>query len=741
MANRKPKTRRKAYADPQGIFEGNPRGFGFVKTAEGEFFIPASKTNGAFDGDLVQIARIPPKDRKQAGKKRRQGVSRSDLHDAKGSQKVEGRVVRVVERAHVSLVGRYEIAGPFGIVVPDDDRITHDIFTVRRESPDIADGSIVRVRITEYPTRRSSATGVIEEVLGDESSLGLVEDRVIAKHNLETRFSDASIEQAKDARLDVTDVLSRGYRDLRDRFIFTIDPADARDFDDAISIDRIEAKGVDIEGADTADAGSVELDRTGGAVFLDGHDIGHIGVLASKLRSKGIWRLGVHIADVSAYVEWGSSIDLDARRRATSVYLADRVIPMLPEELSNDLCSLRPCEDRLCFTCDMYVMDSAELVAYDIYPAVMRSSARLTYDEALAMLQGERKAAGENCNAEYEDAGSRASAYDDLIGRLKRASKLAKARASFRSSQGGIEFSTKEAKVSLDDDGNVAGIVVREKNDATELIEEAMVFANEVCATHLFEREWPCIYRDHEKPATDALAEVVAVLQEFPWFKREHADGVLRGNPHVIQDVLDECEGRIESEMVTMLFLRAMMRAVYSPQNMGHYGLGLKAYCHFTSPIRRYPDLVVHRMLKAQILGRPEKFDQEVNSLRWIAEHSSEMERVAEAASLDSQKARIVQYMEQFTGQTFEAVVSGVATYGLYVRLDNCAEGLVPVRSLGDEYFIFDPVRYVLRGSDTGKTYRLGQSLRVVLTEADTQSSRLTFTVISRSKDIPVRPS
>lgn len=721
MAGRRPKTRRKPHADPQGIFEGNSRGFGFVKTAEGEFFVPASKTNGAFDGDLVQIARISSKDKKNA-KKRRQGPSSATKAS---SQRAEARVVRVMERAHSTLVGRYEVAGPFGIVVPDDTRITHDIFTLRRESPDVPDGAIVKVRITEYPTRKTSATGIVEEVLGDESISTLTDERIIAKHALETEFSKASLDEARGSSLDVAGALAQGYRDIRQRFVFTIDPADAKDFDDAISLDEI-----DVDAMDFAPIAGVEFSSTNAAIFLDGHELCDVEHIGPKLKGQRIWRYGVHIADVSYYVPWASSIDLDARRRATSVYLAARVIPMLPEELSNDLCSLRPDEDRLCFTCDMYVTDSAELVAYDIYPAIMRSDARLTYDEALAMIKGDI-ANADAFNAreatKTDEASFSPELFRGLVSRLLHASKLAKARGRYRMSQGGIEFSTKEAKVSLDDDGNVSGIVVREKNDATELIEEAMVFANEVVASHLFERQWPCIYRDHEKPAQDALSEVVAVLQEFPWFKKALADGVLRGNPHAIQDVLDECEGRVEFEMVTMLFLRAMMRAVYMPHNLGHYGLGLKAYCHFTSPIRRYPDLVVHRMLKAQLLKRPEKFDQEVNSLKWIAEHSSEMERIAEAASFDSQKIRVVQYMEQFVGQTFDAVVSGVANYGLYVRLDNCAEGLVSVRSLGDEYFIFDPVRYVLRGSETQVTFRLGQSIHVKLVEADMQSARLNF--------------
>lgn len=665
--SKKHSTRGKPRSFPRGTFEANGRGFGFVKTSAGEFFVPESKTRDAMDGDVVEVAPLHVSDRKKApGSKASTPGKRGMGPRPRGGKREEARVVRVVERARSELIGRYEVAEPFGIVVPDDPRVKHDVFTLREKSPDVPDGALVRVRILEYPTRKSAATGEVVEVFDEASGNDIAIERIIARHNLDTHFSDAALSEADSAVLDVRGALEAGYRDIRDRFTFTIDPTDAKDFDDALSIEQT--------GPDE-------------------------------------WRLGVHIADVSAYVGWASPIDMDARRRATSTYLADRVIPMLPPRLSENLCSLRPGEERLCMTADLVVDARANLLDCDFYPAVMRSDARLTYDQAQMML---------------DDADPVAS-VDPLASRLARLSALAKERQRNREAGGGIEFRTKEAKVMLGADGKPTGILVREKTDATGLVEEAMIFANEAVAAFLEEREAPCAYRDHEPPSADALAALIPTLQEFKWFTTEMADSLPSGNPHVIQHVLDECAGRAEDEMVTMLLLRAMMRAVYAPSNEGHYGLGLRAYCHFTSPIRRYPDLVVHRMLKWALgFGQPDMAGQR-KALKWLCEHSSEMERNAEAASYDSQKAKMVEYMAPHLGEEFDAIVSGVVSYGLYVRLENCVEGLVPVRSLGDEYFAYNEARHSLRGVESNDVYRLGQRVRVKLVEANTDLSQLDF--------------
>ena len=385
----------------------------------------------------------------------------------------------------------------------------------------------------------------------------------------------------------------------------------------------------------------------------------------------------------------------------------DRVIPMLPDELSGNLCSLRPDEVRRTMTADLYLDDQARLVAYDLYPALIRSDARLAYEEAQALLD--------------EPTG------DDLSYRLGVLSRLAKQRFAARERAGGLDFDSVEARVRLDGEGRPTGIDLRTKTDATSLIEEAMILANETVAVHLRDAKFPSLYRIHEQPSSDNLAALVPVFQEFAWFRDVDQVAFVAGDAHVIQRVLEASAGRPEGELVSSLVLRSMKRAVYRPVCAPHYGLASEAYTHFTSPIRRYPDLVVHRMLKALCGGRPEKFDQETSALPWVAEHSSDMERVAEKAARESQELKIIEYLEQFVGQAFSATVSGVASYGVYVRLDNTAEGLIPLKNLGAEYFALDPVQHRLTGQDTGVSYRLGQRLPVVLTAADPRARRLDF--------------
>lgn len=644
---------------PRGVIEVNRAGFGFVKTAEGDFFIPRSVVGDAFDGDTVEVARMH--DRRRAHRS--------------ASGRPEARVVRVVERAHTVLIGTYEIAEPYGIVIPDDPRIHHDIFTLLEEGPAIADGSLVRVCIDQYPTRRSAATGHILEVIGDAGASQLSSERIIARYDLRVSFSDEVSAEAAAAAVEGSSALANGYRDIRDRFTFTIDPEDAKDFDDALSVEAVDA----FRGEPCA------------------------------------WRLGVHIADVALYVPWDGAIDREARKRGTSVYLADRVVPMLPEALCNDVCSLKPGEDRQCMTVDLYVRDDASLVAYDIYPALMRSDARLTYQSALRALKG-------------DDDGLDAR----LVERLAAASRLAKAREAYRFSRGGIDFRTKEAKVRLDEAGCPIAIEVRQKDDATMLIEEAMVFANEVVAAHLDASGLSAAFRVHEPPHADALEGVVRVLREFKWMSAPLAQRVLCGDAFAVQQVLEEASGRAEEQLVTSLMLRAMSRAVYAPLDDGHYGLGLSAYCHFTSPIRRYPDLIVHRMLRAQLTGERKAVRPMERTMAALCEHCSETERTAEAAARRSVEVKMAEYLQGSIGCRFHAVISGVATYGIYVQLDCMAEGLVPVRALGNEYFVFDAAAHTLRGSDTNTSFRLGQPIEVILAEVDTLAPACTFALASK---------
>ena len=664
MPRSKNHTRRVARSRPRGIMQLNPEGYGFVRTSEGEFFVPHVKLGGAFDGDLVEVAPLPANASK--------GRSHEGFGGGRYGHKPAARVVSVIERAHEVVVGRFEAAEPFGVVVPLDPHIPYDIFTQLSEAPDVEDGAIVRVRIAQFPSRNSAATGHIEEVLEHVDGLDEGVDAVVARHKFETAFSDAALAEAHGASIDEVGALASGYRDLRERFIFTIDPDDARDFDDALSIEQVEDQG------------------------------------------RLLWRIGVHIADVSHYVDWGSALDLAARRRATSVYLVDRVIPMIPEELSCGLCSLAPGEVRRSMTVDLYVNERAQLARYEIYPALICSNARLTYGEALEMLEGE-------CEPAASEGGKHAQGQRETLiqPHLRQLSRLASLRHAQRERKGGIDFDQPEARVRLDEAGRPQGVELRRKNAATSLVEEMMIWANEAVAEHLSRAKFPCVYRVHEAPDLEGLAQLVPIFEEFPWFGKIDPVGFFTGSQHALQQAVSASRGRAEGELVSSLVLRSMKRAVYREKNCGHYGLASATYCHFTSPIRRYPDLMVHRMLKAELFGRPERFDQMTTNLGWICEHSSGMEREADDAQRESEDLKLAEYLQRFVGQSFSAIVSGVSQGGLYARLENTAEGFIPVRTLGDDYFSFDAARYTLTGEETGARYRLGQRIAVVLFAVD----------------------
>ena len=754
MPRSKNHTRRVARSRPRGIMQLNPEGYGFVRTSEGEFFVPHAKLGGAFDGDLVEVSPLPANASK--------GRSHEGFGGGRNGHKPAARVVSVIERTHEVVVGRFEAAEPFGVVVPLDPHIPYDIFTQLSEAPDVEDGAIVRVRIAQFPSRNSAATGHIEEVLEHVDGLDEGVDAVVARHKFETAFSDAALAEARGASLDEIGALASGYRDLRERFVFTIDPDDARDFDDALSIEQVKDQG------------------------------------------RSFWRIGVHIADVSYYVEWGSALDLAARRRATSVYLVDRVIPMIPEELSCGLCSLALGEVRRSMTVDLYVNERAQLARYEIYPALICSNARLTYGEALEMLEGEGEPAAseggkhapcsdspalENsplgCSrraelrAEHascphsgiedqpvaveglyratvpENAGrapravpqrsedclsteyaphSQGQRETSLRKRLLQLSRLASLRHAQRERKGGIDFDQPEARVKLDEAGRPQGVELRRKNAATSLVEEMMIWANEVVAEHLSRAKFPCVYRVHEAPDLEGLAQLVPIFEEFPWFGKIDPVGFFMGSQHALQQAVSASRGRAEGELVSSLVLRSMKRAAYREKNCGHYGLASATYCHFTSPIRRYPDLMVHRMLKAELFGRPERFDQMTTNLGWICEHSSGMEREADDAQRESEELKLAEYLQRFVGQSFSAIVSGVSQGGLYARLENTAEGFIPVRTLGDDYFSFDAARYTLTGEETGARYRLGQRIAVVLFAVDSRVPQIDLRLAQGSK-------
>jgi len=619
------------------------RGYGFVSAPDGDFYVSARDTNGAMHGDTVAL--------RPDTKRGRQGKS--------------GVVVKIIERATSQVVGRFEKHGAIGIVIPADRRIQHDIFVASNAIGDAVTGDVVVARIIGYPSRNQSAQGVVAEIVGHEGDEGIEIEIIIREHGLATEFSADAEAHAASIRLDVEQALSSESerRDVRDRFTFTIDPADARDFDDAITID---------------------------------HD-------------DGLTRLGVHIADVSHYVSWGSAIDLDARQRATSVYLVDRVLPMLPEELSNGICSLNPDEDRLSFTADIWLDKDAVVQRYELYPSAMRSDRRFNYGQVQRMLDG-----GEP----FPDGESERALRDfaRIAGKIQER----------RVARGGLDFETVEAKVKLDEDGTPLEVIIRERTQATNMIEEAMILANEVVARHMRDAKAPMIYRIHEDPDPDALGHVAVVLKEFNYpIKDIHG-----ASPATFQRIIKFAHTRPEKRLINSLLLRALERARYVDYLGGHFGLASEAYTHFTSPIRRYPDLIVHRLLRAQLAGRLEVDPNTVGmapELEWLAEHSSIMEREAEMAEDDSVRFKLCQLMEQHVGEVFSAVVSGVTTFGLFVQLENTAEGLVHVDSMADDHYRFDPQRFTLTGEKRSNSYRLGQPLEVRLTAVSVAEARLDF--------------
>lgn len=646
-----------------------------MKTAEGEYFIPASKLYGAFPGDLVEVARV--------------SGARDRGRTTSTTRKPTGRIVKIISRGTDRVIGRYEVAEPFGVVIPADHRIPYDIFTFRKDDPSIEDGSLVEVEIVEFPSRNSAATGRVTRVIGKGETSDLEIDLIIAQHKLETEFSDQALEEVAACSLDVVSALESGYRDLRDRFIFTIDPVDARDYDDALSVER--------EG-----------------------DLIH---------------LGVHIADVSGYVPFDSALDYDARRRGCSVYLVDRVIPMLPEALSNKLCSLVPAEDRLAVTVDVTLRAlDAQVVSYDIFPSIINSKARLSYDQAQALIEVPESAAKAEVIEAFEEheAPFGAISLDHetiqvLAQKIAWAKQLSDRLYAKRFAAGCMEFNRVEARAILDANNDPIGIRYRRRTDATKLIEEAMILANHLVAQWLTERSMPCIYRTHAAPGRDALFSLYEILQEFDAYKALDKTLFCAGNPHVLQQLLAIPVDEQTHELVSMLLLRSMKQALYSTTETGHYGLALEHYCHFTSPIRRYPDLMVHRMVKEALFSRSETFEAEKHSSAWIAEHSSEMERVAAKAEMQSQLVKLIEYLQGFVGERFETIIYNVSTFGVVLRMENTVQGFLPIEELGDEYFSYNPERGVLTGSDTGRTYRIGQKLEVILADADWRSRQVLF--------------
>lgn len=641
-----------------------------VETAEGVYRLGSRSMREAMPGDRVYVS----------------------LHRGKGGAR-RAVVEHVIDRAVVAIVGVFEPAGPLGAVRPLDTRIKQDFFVLPADdSPrrlGVEPGDIVSARIVDYPSRTESGVVTLERRIGDanEPSLGI--ECVMARYGLVDGYPQAAVDEAASLAVDVEGALADPLRrDIRDRFVITIDPVDARDFDDAISVART---------------------------------------------VRGGWMLGVHIADVSHYVDWGSAIDLEARRRSTSVYLADRVLPMLPERLCNDLCSLRPDEDRLAFTVDIELDAQGRVRTYEPYPSVIRSRVRMDYGAVDALLrEGEPDGAALDAaargRAELAVEAARANGVD-LRAFLRNADALARARREIRRKRGSIDFDTPEVHVLLDEAGMPVDIVTRERTAATSLVEEAMLLANECVAEFLADRDLVSAYRVHEDPSPDSLASAAKTLTELGAVEGGLAAGIMLGDPRAISAAVEDAAGTAFAPQVNALLLRAQQRAVYKSHNEGHYALGARAYCHFTSPIRRYPDLIAHRVLKVALakheLGKKEalvraprltgKGPQALEAIcPQLCRQASDNERAADAAANASQKVKVAQLYASRIGERDTGTVSWISDLGAFVRLDATgAEGLVRMNALGAEWWDFDDVRLTLTGESTGT--RVGLGCRVVV--------------------------
>ncbi|MDO8949617.1 MAG: ribonuclease R [Actinomycetota bacterium] len=615
----------------------NPRGYGFVAAPAGDIYVAARDMHGAMHHDIVTVKLF----------QRSRGVGQS------------GEVLEITQHANDRVVGRFEKSGRMGIVSPTDRRIHGDIIIDRSSFGTAKTGDIVVVRITRFPGQGTAAQGTIEEVLGLATDPGVDVEIVIREHGLRTAFP-GEVEEAAHAIPEAMGALEAGRVDLRDLLTITIDPVDARDFDDAISIERHE----------------------------------------------GGWRLWVHIADVSNYVPWGSVIDEEAVQRATSVYLVDRVLPMLPERLSNGICSLNPGVDRFTMTAEFDLDKTALVDGYKLYPSVIRSDHRCDYEGVQRWMDTDQG---------WPD--------DDVRTLVTEFRACAAALGKRRTERGGLDFESVEPKVWLDEHGRPLEVTLREKTVATNMIEEAMIAANEVVARHMRDKEAPMVYRIHEDPEPDALGAIARILAEFDYPIKD----IGAATPRTFQKLIAYAHNRPERLLLNSLLLRALKRARYVDYLDGHFGLASDAYCHFTSPIRRYPDLIVHRLLKAQLAGELKKrpTSEMVPELEWLADHCSVMEREADSAENESKKVKLCELMAEHIDEVFPGIITGVTSFGAYVQLDNTAEGLVHVTAMKDDYYRFDAERFELWGENKGGAWRLGQSVEVRIADVSVSDRRI----------------
>lgn len=651
-----------------GTFQANARGFGFVlpdAEEEEDLFIPEECKNGAFQGDQVEVL----------------------VTGYKEGGRREGKILQILSHGIVHVVGLYQKSKGFGFVLPDDAHVEQDIFVAEADSKGANDGDKVVVELTSYGDgadekqkkngrvrRPKRPEGKVVEILGKAGEPGVDILSIIKAYDLPLDFPEKVKNQAERVPDAISEADRAGRLDLRMLQMVTIDGEDAKDLDDAVSLE------------------------------MDGEN----------------YKLGVHIADVANYVQENSALDREALKRGTSVYLVDRVIPMLPTRLSNGICSLNAKEDRLALSCLMTVNPKGEVIDHQIAETVICVNERMTYTSVAKILEEKDP---EECQK-----------YETLVPMFEQMAKLSAILRESRKKRGSIDFDFPETKVILDENGKPVELKAYDRNVATKLIEDFMLLANETVAEEYFWREVPFVYRNHEAPDEEKIKSLSTFINNFGFHIHVGNQEV---KPKEVQKLLAKIEDTPQEAMICRLALRSMKRAGYTPENLGHFGLAAKYYTHFTSPIRRYPDLQIHRIIKDVLRGRmkEEKAAHYEAILPEVTKHASETERRADEAERETIKLKKTEYMQQHLGEVYEGVISGVTRWGAYVELPNTVEGLVHVSNMMDDHYEYVEDSYEMVGEHTGKTYRLGQPVKIKVLSVDKLSRTIDFTFFEESEE------
>ena len=635
----------------KGVMRANKRGFGFVEVEGMKDDIYVSSDN--MNGAIHE------------------DIVLVEITSKMNVERLEGRVLRVIKRQVERYIGEinFDKKGK-GHITLDDQKIKLNIEIPKDKSLNAVDGHKVVVELTKRVNKNTKYEGKVIEVIGHKHDPGVDILSIIYKYNINVEFPDDVKEEVKNIPSEVSPEECEGRRDLRDEVIFTIDGDDTRDIDDAISIEKL---------------------------------------------PNGNYKLGVHIADVSYYVKEGSPLDVEAQERGTSVYLVDRVIPMLPHELSNGICSLNPNVDRLAMSCVMEIDSTGKTVDYEIFESVIRSRIQMTYKKVNSILEDNIVPEG----------------YEEYEEKLRLMAELAEVLRKFKVRRGYIDFGVQEAKILVDEECKPIDVVIRERGVGENLIEDFMIAANECVASHIFYMSLPFVYRIHEVPEEDRIRSFLAFVSSLGY---NVAGDIKDVKPTTMQRILKSLEDKPEFKILSSLLLRSMKKAVYRPENLGHYGLASPCYTHFTSPIRRYPDTTVHRLLRTYLfkgkadMGTCKKWEER---LVYITEHSSDRERASIECEREVEDMKMAEYMEGHIGEEFEGMISSVTNFGMFVELDNLIEGLVPLREMND-FFHYDEERMTLTGERTHIKYSIGDRVLVKVVRASHEEKTIDFEVIKK---------